>query len=79
MVRLAPNEVTSYRLTFPDRGSVGTVKTQAHDTKTGNKVDIVIPNPDALIGSSSATHTDRHIYTPTTPLPGLQPRPNWPA
>lgn len=62
VVRLAPNEVTSYRLTFPDRGSVGAVKTQAHDAKTGKKVEIVIPNPDAPIGSSSATHTDRHIY-----------------
>ena len=62
VVRLAPNEVSSYRLTFPDRGSVGAVKTQAHDTKTGKKIDIVIPNPDAPAGSSSATHTDRHIY-----------------
>ena len=62
VVRLAPNEVTSYRLTFPDRGSVGAVKAQAHDTKTGKKIDIVIPNPDAPAGSSSATHTDRHIY-----------------
>ena len=62
VVRLAPNEVTSYRLTFPDRGSVGAVKAQAHDTKTGKKIDIVIPNPDAPVGSSSATYTDRHIY-----------------
>lgn len=62
VVRLSPNEVTSYRLTFPDRGSVGAVKAQAHDTKTGKKIEIVIPNPDAPAGSSSATHTDRHIY-----------------
>jgi phage protein D len=61
-IRLSPNEVTSYHLTFPDRGSVGAVKTQAHDTKTGSKIAIVIPNPDAPVGSSSATHTDRHIY-----------------
>jgi phage protein D len=62
VISLSPTEETSYRLTFLDRGSVGAVKTQAHDTKTGKKIDIVIPNPDAPAGSSSATHTDRHIY-----------------
>lgn len=61
-VLLAPNEVASYRLTFPDRGSVGEVKTQAHDAKTGTKIDIVIPNPDAPAGPSRPMHTDRHIY-----------------
>lgn len=60
VIQLAPTAINSYRLTFPDRGSVAAVKAKAHDSKTGKKIDIV--NPDAPTGSSTAVHTDRHIY-----------------
>ncbi len=62
VIQLEPTAINSYRLTFPDRGSVAAVKARAHDSKTGQKIDIVIPNPDAPTGSSAAVHTDRHIY-----------------
>jgi len=61
-VTLTPNDVASYRFSFPDRSSIGSVKTKAHDAKTGKRIDIEIPNPDAPEGSKSATHTDRHTY-----------------
>ncbi len=76
VVRLAPNEVTSYRLTFPGRDSDGATKTHAHETKAGPRIAIVIPNSDTPVGSSSArTPIDISIQTPA--LPRLQPKPNW--
>ncbi|WP_156509244.1 hypothetical protein [Ralstonia mannitolilytica] len=52
-----------YRPTFPDRSSVGGVRTRAHDAKTGRKIDLYIPNPEAPDGGpAQATHTDRHMH-----------------
>lgn len=46
-----------YRPTFPDRSSVGGVRTRAHDAKTGRKIDLYIPNPEAPDGGpAQATH-----------------------
>ena len=47
---------------MPTVAAASAGKAMGKDTKTGSKIAIVIPNPDAPVGSSSATHTDRHIY-----------------
>ncbi|CAJ0817153.1 hypothetical protein LMG19087_03002 [Ralstonia wenshanensis] len=60
---LRPSDLMRYRLTFPDRSSVGGVRTRAHDAKTGRKVDLYIPNPEAPNGPpAQAVHTDRHVH-----------------
>ena len=62
VIQLEPTVINSYRVTFPDRGSVTAVKAKAHDSRTGQKIEIVIPNLDAPTGSSAEVHVNRNIY-----------------
>jgi phage protein D len=59
---LTPADVDDYDLTFPDRSSYSKVKAQAHDTKTGKRINVELQNPAPPIGVDAPEHTDRHIY-----------------
>ncbi|TCK43482.1 hypothetical protein B0G84_1818 [Paraburkholderia sp. BL8N3] len=60
-ITLTPNMLLDYEITFADRASFAAVRTKVHDVKTGKKIDLVIPNPDAPKGAS-AVHTERHAF-----------------
>lgn len=62
IITLTPNEVTHFRLLFPDRTSVAKVIAKTHDSQTGKQQIIEIPNPEVPIISAAATHTERHTY-----------------
>lgn len=60
-ITLTPNMLLDYEITFADRASFAAVRSRVHDVKTGRKIDLVIPNPDAPKGAS-AVHTERHAF-----------------
>ncbi|MDR6447702.1 phage protein D [Paraburkholderia terricola] len=60
-ITLTPDMLLDYEITFPDRASFVAVRTKVHDAKTGRKIDLTIPNPDAPPGAS-AVHTERHAF-----------------
>jgi phage protein D len=60
-ITLARPDVSHYEVSFPDRASFAAVRTKVHDTKSGKKIDLVIPNPDAPPGAL-AVHTERHAF-----------------
>ncbi|WP_213766738.1 contractile injection system protein, VgrG/Pvc8 family [Caballeronia sp. dw_19] len=60
-ITLTPSQLLDYTITFPDRANFVAVRTKVHDVKTGKKIDLVIPNPDAPAGAS-AVHTERHAF-----------------
>ncbi|CDY77946.1 FIG032563: Phage tail protein D [Caballeronia glathei] len=60
-IMLTPNMLLDYEITFADRASFAAVRTKVHDVKTGKKIDLVIPNPDAPKGAA-AVHTERHAF-----------------
>ncbi|ASL45139.1 hypothetical protein bAD24_I16820 [Burkholderia sp. AD24] len=60
-ITLTPDMLIDYEITFPDRASFVAVRTRVHDVKTGKKIDLVIPNPDAPKGAA-AVHTERHAF-----------------
>lgn len=61
VVTLTPDALIDYDINFPDRASFAAVRTKVHDRKTGKKIDLTIPNPDAPPGAS-AVHTERHVF-----------------
>ncbi|EMN1928352.1 late control protein [Burkholderia ambifaria] len=61
IVTLTPDDLIDYDINFPDRTSFAAVRTKVHDRKTGKKIDLTIPNPDAPPGAS-AVHTERHAF-----------------
>ncbi|ODP33059.1 phage late control D family protein [Pandoraea sp. ISTKB] len=63
-ITLARSDVGHYEVSFPDRASFAAVRTKVHDAKSGKKIDLVIPNPDAPPGAS-AVHTERHAFGST--------------
>ncbi|SDI01648.1 hypothetical protein SAMN05216466_1167 [Paraburkholderia phenazinium] len=60
-ITLTPDMLLEYEITFADRASFAAVRTRVHDTRTGQKIDLVIPNPDAPKGAT-AVHTERHAF-----------------
>jgi phage protein D len=60
-ITLTPDTLLDYEITFPDRASFVAVRTKVHDAKSGKKIDLTIPNPDAPPGAS-AVHTERHAF-----------------
>lgn len=58
---LTPEQLIDYEISFPDRASFAAVRTKVHDAKSGKKIDLVIPNPDAQPGAA-AVHTERHAF-----------------
>ncbi|RKT98686.1 late control protein [Burkholderia sp. Nafp2/4-1b] len=60
-VTLTPDMLLDYDIQFPDRASFAAVRAKVHDRKTGKKLDLTIPNPDAPLGAS-AVHTERHAF-----------------
>ncbi len=61
VVTLTPELLLDYDINFPDRASFAAVRTKVHDRKTGKKIDLTIPNPDAPQGAA-AVHTERHAF-----------------
>lgn len=59
---LTPDALIDYDINFPDRASFAAVRTKVHDRKSGKKIDLTIPNPDAPPGAS-AVHTERHPFS----------------
>ncbi|KVZ72519.1 phage late control D family protein [Burkholderia ubonensis] len=60
-IELTPADLADYEITFPDRASFVAVRAKVHNAKTGKKIDLTIPNPDAPPGAA-AVHTERHSY-----------------
>ncbi|RKT98968.1 hypothetical protein C7H84_33975 [Burkholderia sp. Nafp2/4-1b] len=60
-VTLIPEMLIDYDVQFPDRASFAAVRAKVHDRKTGKKLELTIPNPDAPPGAS-AVHTERHAF-----------------
>jgi phage protein D len=54
-ITLARSDVGHSEVSLPDRASFGAVCTKVHDARTGKKIDLVIPNPDAPPGGSLCT------------------------
>ncbi|HEF5152712.1 pyocin R2_PP, tail formation [Burkholderia multivorans] len=60
-VTLTPSDLADYEISFPDRASFVAVRAKVHDKKTGKKIDLTIPNPDAPPGAA-AVHIERHAF-----------------
>ncbi len=59
VVTLTPELLLDYDINFPDRASFAAVRTKVHDRKTGKKIDLTIPNPDAPQGRAWRTSSAR--------------------